>query len=142
MFIANEQLKAELEKSIEGGKMTEEFATMACTIAEGHISKQFPEVRNLHQDFLSAFHEAIVKNWKRISPDGNIHAYISTLTSRRALNVIRSEKKQMRRKADAAYLRDKYILKPIGIDKNGRNNSEMRFSVDTLQILGRPKVVN
>lgn len=111
MRITNAELRTELEASVKQGRMTEEFAEMVCHIAQGHIAKHFPEQKHLHHDFISAFHEAIVRNWKKIDKDRNIHAYISTMVSKRALNVIRSDKKYGRRKFDARMLRDTYILK-------------------------------
>ena len=113
MRIGNDELRRELEKSIKAGQMTEEFATMASIIANGHIARHFGESMHLRHEFISAFHLAIVQNWQKIKVDGNIHAYISTLVGNRARNVIRSEKKQDRRRRDARYLRDKYINKRV-----------------------------
>jgi hypothetical protein len=106
---SNDELRAELEKSIEADQMTEEFARMVCGIALGHIHKHFKETQYLHDDFMCAFHVAIVENWNKIDPNKNIHAYISRMVSTRALNVIRSEKKYARRKYDARMLFQRYF---------------------------------
>lgn len=96
MFIGNDQLKQELERSLDADHMTEEFAAMACIIAKGHLNQRYPAHGNMH-DFLSAFHEAIVRNWKKIKPHGNIHSYICTIAGSRAKNVIRSHVRYSRR---------------------------------------------
>lgn len=102
------ELNAAIAEAKAAGRLTERLAVLGMQIARGYLSLvKFNDysAEDL-EDIFGAWTVSFVKNWHRLDPDGNPHAYITTMVANCWRMHERSTQRRLRRehaKADAAY---------------------------------------
>ena len=96
-MVCKVELKAELEKSLAAGAMTDRFAVLAEEIVNGYFSqrsmKGYPN--GVREEFMGFFRMRLVKYWQKLDPALNPH---SAITQQGRWAVLDSERKFKQRK--------------------------------------------
>jgi len=92
------ELKAELEKSLADGAMTERFAVLAEECVRGYFSQNslrgYPA--SAKDEFLSSFRIRLVKHWQKLDPARNPFAAITQQGKWAGMDVVRKYKARQR----------------------------------------------
>lgn len=102
------ELNAAIAEAKAAGRLTERLAVLGMQIARGCLSAEkfsgYPAADR--EDIFGAWTLRFVKTWHRLDPEGNPHAYITTMVANCWRMHERSTQRRLRRehaKAEAAY---------------------------------------
>lgn len=102
------ELNAAITEAKAAGRLTERLAVLGMQIARGCLSAEkfsgYPEADR--EDIFGAWTVSFVKNWHRLDPEGNPHAYITTMVANCWRMHERSTQRRLRKEhaqAEVAY---------------------------------------
>jgi DNA-directed RNA polymerase specialized sigma24 family protein len=102
------ELNVAIAEAQRAGRLTERLAVLGMQVARGYLSSEKFSGYSAadREDIFSAFTVSFVRGWQKLDPDGNPHAYLSTMAANCWRMHERSAKRRLRRehaKAEAAY---------------------------------------
>lgn len=108
MEIDPTELNVAIAEAKAAGRLTERLAVLGMQVARGYLRSEkfngYPAVDL--EDIFGAWTLRFVKSWRRLDPEGNPHAYITTMVANSWRMHERSAQRRIRResaKADAVY---------------------------------------